>query len=160
MRWALALLFCSLTVSQEWTPIVVKKVIPLGPQVSTGVRNVSRDGGFSALINGNIVWLYDDTECFDSQGRQISFVPNSAAYASEPNQNLSLVTDFDVIEAEYDFSSKNNYAKLPSTWIPFSPDELDFNRGSGNKERVAICELTILLKDCIMSYWRLTPKSF
>lgn len=147
MYWALILrLLCGVAASQEWTPIVVKSVTPLGPQLTPGITNVSRDGGFSALINGNIVWLYDDTECFNSQGKQISFVSNTAAYASEPNNNISKVTDFGVTEVGQDYFGGKDYAILANTsvstggWIPFEPDELDFNQGAGYKERIAICE--------------------
>lgn len=134
------------TALPEWTPIIVKNITPLGPQIAPDVTNVSRDGGFSALINGNIVWLYDDTECFSSQGEQISFVSNTAAYASEPNNNISKVADFGVLDVGQDYNGKKNRAILANTsvgtggWIPFQPDELDFNQGTGDKERVAICE--------------------
>ena len=125
-------------------PIIVKNVTALGPQLHPDVANVSRDGGYSALINGNIVWLYDDTECNDLQGKQLSFVSNTAAYQT-PALNVTSVSDFGVVNlgANTDGSSKS--AILAGTtvgkggWIPFQPDELEFNQQMVGKERVAIC---------------------
>ena len=128
-----------------YTPIVVKNVTPLGSQLTPDVSDVSRDGGYSVLINGNSVWLYDDTECFDAEGTQLSFVSNTAAYITEPTKNVTRVTDFGVVNVgkEKDGSSKN--AILADTtvgtggWVPFQPDELEFNQQMNGKERVAIC---------------------
>lgn len=60
--------------------VSVKNVTFLGPQLSPDVEDVSRDGGYSVLVNGNIVWLYDDTECFDADHNQVSFVSNTDAF--------------------------------------------------------------------------------
>lgn len=117
----------------------------LGPQLSPDVTDVSRDGGYTALINGNIVWLYDDTECFDREGAQISFISNTAAYSSQPNVNLSSVTDFGVVDAGKDQNGESKLAILADTtvgtggWVPFQPDELEFNKQKNGQERVAIC---------------------
>lgn len=131
--------------SQTWTPIIVKTVTPLGFQQTQGVTNVSRDGGYSALINGNIVWLYDDTECIDRDGNQLSFVSNTAAYADKPDKSVLSMVDFGVVMVGRDSEGRNNYAILADNtvgmggWIPFQPDELEFNNDKKGKERVAIC---------------------
>ncbi len=156
--WRIAILtfVCSIsTITSAWTPIVVKNITALGPQLTPDVTYVSRDGGYSALINGNIVWLYDDTECMDLGGKQLSFVSNTAAYANQPNQNTSTVADFGVMPAGKDKNGNKNYAILADTsvgtggWIPFQPDELDFNQHKKNVERVAICELSLAVMNVV-----------
>jgi hypothetical protein len=133
-------------VGGQWNPIAVKRITDLGRQVTPDVTAVSRDGGYSALINGNIVWLYDDTECVDREGRQRSFVSNTAAYAYHTGQNISTVHDFGVLEAGEDRRGRKIYAIHADTtvgtggWISFQPDELEFNEEQKGKERVAICE--------------------
>ena len=139
---AFFLVLCQFT--SAWTPIIVKKVTSLGPQLTPDVTSVSRDGGYSALINGNIVWLYDDTECNDLQGNQLSFVSNTATY--QDTKNVSTVTDFGVVNLGTNKDGSPKTAVLAGTtvgtggWIPFQPDELDFNQQMIGKERVAICE--------------------
>ena len=85
-----------------WSPIIVKNVTAIGPQLTPDVTNVSRDGGYSALINGNIVYLYDDTECMDSKGTQLSFVSNTAAYGGDSDTDLRTVLDFGVVNLGVD----------------------------------------------------------
>lgn len=129
------------------TPIVVRNVTILGPQLTPDVTNVSRDGGYSALINGNIIWLYDDTECMDTQGNQLSFISNTAAYANQPGSSLSTATDFGVVSLGTNPDGSPKTAILAHTtvgtggWIPFQPDELQYNEQMKGKERVAICKL-------------------
>ncbi|KAL8782238.1 MAG: hypothetical protein Q9213_005568 [Squamulea squamosa] len=139
---AYALLFAY---THGWTPIVVKNITQLGPQISPDVTQVSRDGGYSVLLNGQIIWLYDDTECLDRDGKQLSFVSNTAAYAKDANKNVSMLLDFGVEAVGKDKKTgKTNYAILADTtvatggWIGFSPDELDFNERRKGTERVAI----------------------
>lgn len=133
---------------QTWSPIIVKKITELGRQLTPDVTAVSRDGGYSALVNGNIVWLYDDTECMDLEGRQHSFVSNTAAYAYQQDQNLSTVEDFGVVETGEDRHGRKVNTILADTavgsggWIPFQPNELQFNEEKKGKERWAICENT------------------
>lgn len=122
---------------------MVKDVIQLGPQITPDVTRVSRDGGYSVLLDGRIVWLYDDTECMDLGGNQLSFVSNTAAYANDPNKNLSMLQDFGVQAT----GREKNYAILADKtvgtggWISFSDDELYFNKERKAKERVAICKV-------------------
>lgn len=66
--------------TQAWTLIDVKNVTTLGPQLIPDITDISGDSGYSESINGNIVWLYDDTECMDLEGDQLSFVSNTASY--------------------------------------------------------------------------------
>jgi len=140
-----AIYIATSSAATSWTPIAVKNVTELGPQLSPGVTDVSRDGGYTALINGKIVWLYDDTECFDREGAQLSFISNTAAYSSQPDKNLSTVTDFGVVNAGKDKNGESKMAILADTtvgtggWIPFQPDELEFNKQKNGQERVAIC---------------------
>lgn len=143
----LACLYISFSIvyGQAWTPVLVKGVTSLGPQYSPDVTNVSRDGGYSVLINARILWLYDDTECMDLEGNQLSFVSNSAAYADRPNENISSVADFNTARVGEDSSGRERHAIVPDTdvgtegWIQFGADELDFNAEMTRKERVAIC---------------------
>lgn len=131
---------------QTWSPIIVKNVTDLGRQLTPDVTMVSRDGGYSTLINGNIVWLYDDTECLDLEARQHSFLSNTAAYAYQGDQNISTVKDFGVVETGEDGHGRKVHSILADTavrsggWIPFQPDELQFNEKKRGGERVAICE--------------------
>ena len=142
----LAVIILSIPLVLSYTPIIVKNVTNLGPQISPDVSDVSRDGGYSTLINGNIVWLYDDTECLDAKGSQLSFVSNTAAICDSPRDNITRLRDYGVVNVgkESDGSPKN--AILAGTavgaggWVPFQPDELDFNRQMSGKERVAICK--------------------
>ena len=133
------------TFAQAWTPMVIKNITVLGPQLTPDASNVSRDGGYSTLINGKIVWLYDDTECFDHDGNQLSFVSNTAAYSSDPNNNILTLKDFGVINLGTDSDGSPKTAILAGTtmgaggWIPFQPDEIDYNKQMNGKERVAIC---------------------
>ena len=128
------------------TPIAVKNVTTLGPQLTPAVTNVSRDGGYSVLINGNIVWLYDDTECMDTQGNQLSFVSNTAAYVNQPSSNVATIADFGVVKLGTNPNGSPKTAILAHTtvgtggWIPFQPDELQYNEQMNGKERVAICK--------------------
>lgn len=132
------------TLTQASTPIIVKNVTILGPQLTPDVTNVSRDGGYSALVNGNIVWLYDDTECMDTQGNQLSFVSNTAAYANQPDSDVATVADFGVVNLGTNPDGSPKTAILAHTtvgtggWIPFQPDELQYNEQMNGKERVAI----------------------
>lgn len=144
----------SFTCTKAWSPIVVKTVSELGPQITPDVTRVSRDGGYSVLLDGHIVWLYDDTECLDSSGKQLSFISNTAAYATNVNKNVSMLQDFGVEAAGKDKKSgKSQYAILADTtvgtggWISFSTDELDFNQRRKGKERVAICKMTSLWQE-------------
>ena len=146
--WKIAVLLCLSfrpVISEPWTQINVKNIILLGPQLTPDVTNVSRDGGYSALIDGQIVWLYDDTECLGYAGNQLSFVSNTAAY-SYPNQNISIIQDFGVVMVGEDAYGRKEYAILANDtvgtggWIPFLSDELQFNDNNKGQERVAICE--------------------
>ena len=100
------------------------------------------------MINGNIVWLYDDTECTDLEGNQLSFISNTAAYATQPSNNVSTLTDFGVVNLGTNSDGSPKTAILAGTtvgtggWIPFQQDELDYNEQMKSRERVAICMLT------------------
>ena len=136
----------TLVASQAESLIIVKNVTLLGPQTTPDVTNVSRDGGHSALINGNIVWLYDDTECLGYAGDQLSFVSNTAAFASQPNTDVLQMQDFGIVRVGNDKYGRIQFAILADTtvgtggWIPFQQDELDYNKAKNGQERVAICK--------------------
>ncbi|KAI9791067.1 MAG: hypothetical protein M1816_004298 [Peltula sp. TS41687] len=129
---------------ESWTPIVVKNVTLLGPQISTDLTNVSRDGGHSVLLNNQILWLYDDTECMSVEGKQLSFVSNTAACASDLAVNISNVMDFGVEvvgkdEAGHDVTAILSHQAIGGGgWIPFGDDESDFNDKDKGKKRIAI----------------------
>ena len=132
--------------ASKWTPVVVKVVKELGPQHNPDVTGMSRDGGASVLLSGKIVWIFDDTECWSDTGKQLSFVSNTASYSKDPNGNISTVQDFGIVNVGKDASGKSQYAILADQtvgtggWIPFSSDELDFNKENTGVERVAICK--------------------
>lgn len=144
--WGIIAGICTFNeLTHAYTPIVIKKIAPLGPQLTPDVTDVSRDGGYSTLINGKIVWFYDDTECMDSERKQLSFVSNTAAYAYQPSDNVTTVVDFGVVNVGKDINGNPKNAILADTtigtggWVPFRPDELQFNHQMQGKERVAIC---------------------
>ena len=131
--------------SEPWTRITIESTTLLGPQLTPDVTNVSRDGGYSALINDNVVWLYDDTECMGYAGNQLSFVSNTAAM-SHLDQGAAAVQDFGVVEVGEDVHGRTEFAILANDtvgtggWVPFEPDELTFNDRKKGAERIAICK--------------------
>jgi hypothetical protein len=140
------ILLAASAAGEAWTPIVVKGVTELGPQHNPDVTGISRDGGSSVLLNGNIIWLFDDTECWSDTQTLLSFVSNTASFSQDPNGNISIVRDFGVVDVGEDSNGKSQYAILADKavgtggWIPFGKDELDFNQEKVGVERVAICE--------------------
>ena len=82
----------------------------------------------------------------DLQGDQLSFVSNTASYQTVNDSNVSAVTDFGVLDLGKDQNGSPKTAILAGTtvgtggWIPFQPDELDFNEQMNGKEIVAICK--------------------
>ncbi|KAI9675375.1 MAG: hypothetical protein M1817_001279 [Caeruleum heppii] len=140
-----ALLRFFVTAAQSsWTPVVLKNVKILGLQRAPNVTDVSRDGGHSILINGHIVWLYDDTECISVQGEQLSFVSNTAAYAHQPQASVKSVEDFGVVNVRTSASGLKETAILADHavgtggWIPFVKEELRFNEQREGRQRIAI----------------------
>ena len=79
-------------------------------------------------------------------GGQLSFVSDTASYPTINDSNVSAVTDFGVVNLGKDQNGNPKTAILAGTtvgtvgWIPFQPDELDFNEQMNGKERVAICK--------------------
>ena len=132
--------------------IDIKNVTYLGPQISpqlpgVGPSSLSRDGGASVLVNGNVVWLFDDTQVTSDAEELLLFVSNTAAYSHNPDGNLTLLKDFGISTAAGQSGAPGgqslNIDKALSAggWIPFTKDELLFNRQDPGKERVAICKL-------------------
>ena len=142
-----AILLFALSLTSAASIVSVKNVNFLGPQLTPDVEDISRDGGYSVVVNGNIVWLYDDTECFDAAHTQLSFVSNTGAFGDR--SNVSLAADFGVVDLGKDTNGKKKTAILAGTtvatggWIPFQDDELHFNEEKKGQERVAICKSTI-----------------
>ena len=138
-------LLTDLTLAQPWAQIAVRDIIILGPQLSPDITDVSRDGGYSVLVNGNLIWLYDDTECRSYAGDQLSFTSNTVA-TSDATKNISFVKDYGVVMVGKDEYGRDQYAILANEtvgtggWIPFQQDELRFNDRMSGRERVAICE--------------------
>jgi hypothetical protein len=145
MLYLVLMLLVVFAPGEPWTPIVVKNVTELGPQHNPDVTGISRDGGLTVLLNGNIIWLFDDTECRSDTGTQLSFVSNTASYTQNPNGNISIVKDFGVVGVGKDGYGVEQYAILADQtvgtggWIPFGKDELEFNTENVGVERVAIC---------------------
>ncbi|KAI9832687.1 MAG: hypothetical protein M1819_004273 [Sarea resinae] len=131
-----------------WTPVVVKTTEIIGHQRTPDITNVSRDGGFSFLIEDKVVWVYDDTQCMSEQGRILSFVSNSAAYASNVEDTISEVRDFHIEEVrgaqgrEGRAIEQGDAVNGGGGWIPFNQDEIDFNNDHRNRERIAIWPAT------------------
>ena len=125
--------------------LTVKKVTILGAQHSTSVTNISRDGGSSVLLNGNVVWLYDDTASRNRSGGIISFLSNTAAYSSDPNGSVTSVRDFGALLVNQSDPFKLETGILAHDvvknggWIPFNETETETNRKDPMQERVAIC---------------------
>ena len=133
--------FLSMALAEPWTVVRVENIEFLGTQQTPDVTKVSRDGGFSCLINGNkAVWTYADTECFSSNGHQLSFLSNTAA-TSEPNKNISLVHDYGIEIVE-----RGNRAILAGDvvgmggWINLTREEYEFNEYNANRRRIAVCK--------------------
>ena len=132
-------------VEDTWTPIVVRDITRLGPQKSTGVQDLSRDGGHSVLLNRRIVWLYNDTECFSDNSSQLLFVLNTAAYTLDPQADAATVLDFGTVDVGAD-ADGNTYCTLLADkvvsgggWIHFTAEERGFNSEHGGDKRVVIC---------------------
>ncbi|KAI9824943.1 MAG: hypothetical protein M1826_007195 [Phylliscum demangeonii] len=130
--------------TERWTPVVVKDVVLLDAQRSPNITHVSRDGGHSVLLDGQIVWLYDDTECISADGTQLSFLSNTASYASQLQTSLSIVTDFGVTVVGKNRAGGNESAILNEAtvgsggWIPFATLEAEFNEKNKGSKRIAI----------------------
>ena len=145
--WSNATNVTEVSREEESSPqyLTVKNVTVLGPQHSTSVTNVSRDGGSSVLLNGKIVWLYDDTASRNRSGSILSFLSNTAAYSSEPNGSITLVRDFGVVLANQRDPFKLETGILAKDvvqnggWIPFTEAEAEINKKDPTQERVAIC---------------------
>ena len=130
--------------------IDIKKITYLGPQTSpqfpgVGSLSLSRDGGASVLLNGKVVWLFDDTQVTsNAEELLLLFVSNTAAYSHAPNGNLTLLKDFGISTAARQSGAPGGQnltidkALSAGGCIPFTKDELLFNRQDPGKERVAI----------------------
>ena len=129
--------------------MAVKEVSVLGAQISPSLTRVSRDGGYSVLLDGQIVWLYDDTESLSDSGSLLSFVSNSAAYASQPHSSSLNVRDFSVVSVDAGPGGGKDSAVLGGEvaeaggWIPFEAYERRFNtEKKDGDERIAVCTST------------------
>ena len=137
-------LILSLVVQAE-SRIQVKTITYLGPQISPQLTGLSRDGGVSVLLNDHVVWLYDDTQLTSSTDELLLFVSNTAAYSHAPQANLTFLQNFGISEAGgQGGTSGEQTLSIDITlsgggWIPFTKDELTFNRQDPGKERIAIC---------------------
>ncbi|KAI9737001.1 MAG: hypothetical protein M1834_000590 [Cirrosporium novae-zelandiae] len=144
LRILVTLISLVLLVNSTWTSIKVKSVTEYGSQTSN-VTSVSRDGGSSVLINNRIIWLYDDTESLSTDGDQLAFVSNSAAYANAANENIRAVEDYEVIKSGKDKNGNQQWAIIGNVtapdgrgWIPLLPQEVEFNNQSKGLQRLAL----------------------
>ncbi|EON68275.1 hypothetical protein W97_07533 [Coniosporium apollinis CBS 100218] len=110
--------------------IAVKHVKILGEQSSHQLEDrVFRDGGHSVAIGGKIIWLFDDTSSVTKRDHNLlSFVSNSVAYASDPDDDIAAIEDL----------GDNTGDRIDHTWIPFTEDEKKYNDAHKGKERMAI----------------------
>jgi hypothetical protein len=135
---------CSLA-QQSQSKIHVKNVSYLGPQINPRLSGLSRDGGASVLLNGHVVWLFDDTEVTSNNDELLIFVSNTAAYSHAPNANLTLLQNFGISASVKEGSGQSEHAMATDKslsgggWIPFAEEESAFNRQDPGKDRVAIC---------------------
>lgn len=111
--------------------VAVKHVKILGEQSSIQLEDrVFRDGGHSVAIGGKIVWLFDDTSSVTKRDHKLlSFVSNSMAYASDPDDDIGAIEDL----------GDNRGDRIDHTWIPFTEEEKQYNDAHKGKERIAIC---------------------
>ena len=137
------LCFCPLAISLE---LSISNTTYLGPLHSPDVTGLSRDGGASVLLDGRIIWIFDDTECLSETGQQIGFVSNSASYNLDPNGNITNLQDFGIVKAgkngrsQYEYAIRAGGNAGKGGWIPFKHPDLEFNEKLPGKARIAICE--------------------
>jgi hypothetical protein len=115
----------------------------IGFQTSPSVTNVSRDGGHSTFVNGKTVFLYADTSCFNSAGQMASFLSNTASMDMD-SDNATVVQDFGITKIDAFQTAINNASFVPNDgWIPFTPEEVAYNKDNSGVKRVAICKLEL-----------------
>jgi hypothetical protein len=139
---------------QSQSKIHIKNISYLGPQLSPRLSGLSRDGGASVLLNGHVVWLFDDTEVTSNDEELLIFVSNTAAYSHAPKSNLTLLDNFGISASGKQSPSQSEHALAADKslsgggWIPFAEDELAFNRQDPGNERFAICRWLEFFPHC------------
>jgi hypothetical protein len=122
-----------------------KTSLNLGPQINPRLSGLSRDGGASVLLNGHVVWLFDDAQVTSKDDELLIFVTNTAAYSHAPNANLPFLQNFGISASGKEGSCQSEHTIVVDKslsgggWIPFAEDESAFNRQGPGKDRMAIC---------------------
>ena len=105
----------------ETSLVTVKNVTLLGPQVNPGLPGLSRDGGASVLLDGKVIWLFDDTQVLSGTGQLELFLSNTASYSYDPNKNITVLQDFGTpVAQKYMLSeqkSVQNQNTLKKWWV-------------------------------------------
>ena len=125
--------------------VTVQNVTLLGPQVILGLPGLSRDGGASVLLDGKIIWLFDDTQILSETGQLELFVSNTASYSDQPNDNITLLQNFGIPAEQSSTQQQQKTVQNQATvenggWVPFIHSEAALNEVDPGKERIAICE--------------------
>jgi hypothetical protein len=129
---------------QSQSEIHIKNVVYHGTQISPQLPGLYRDGSASVLLNGRVIWQFDD---IGSPPRTPSFsllcptLLRTAMLLSEISHCCSIFGIF--------ASGKQNTAQEQAVaavqtlsdggWIPFAKDELAFNRKDPGQQHIAIC---------------------
>jgi hypothetical protein len=81
--------WCGLTLESRC--LFTKNVFYLGQQISPQLPGLSRDSRASVLLNGRLVWLFDDTEVTSKDDELPILMSNAAAYSHAPKGNIILL---------------------------------------------------------------------
>ncbi len=84
----------------------------------------TRDGGISAFIGSNVLWLFGDTILTKPDEQGLSSISNSAS--------LALITTPFVISPTDTINLDTTGAPLP--FLPYNQEELDYNKTHGDKD--------------------------
>jgi hypothetical protein len=77
---------------QSRPDIHIKGVFCLKWQINPQLPRLSRDGGASVLLNGHLIWLFDDTEVTPG----VVDCSNTTVYSHAPERNITLLRNFGI----------------------------------------------------------------
>jgi hypothetical protein len=94
MHFRIACFISPFAICQQHSGLLsVRDVKELGLQENHKAIRTSREGGHSVLINGRVVWLYDNTKQLGKGGTAVSHRRVSAAYSTDPDKRIRLIED-------------------------------------------------------------------
>jgi hypothetical protein len=102
--------------------IAVVQVKDLGP-IPTNPDILGRDGAYSALIEGNSVWLYGDTFLARPNADDFTLISDS----------WSFTTDLNAQDGLSGFKERTDAAGAPAMILPETTAEQAFNQASANR---------------------------